>query len=356
MAKGDDQSTLPSHGASVLPSVRVESYNVEAEDDDGFIGDKASKGAFWEIFDKWREPLRKISEDPFGDMPTEKITKKELETALAEGEPEAAALVQSAVEEFAQQLAKVIRRLRKLKAWSEVECVAMGGGFRGSRIGELAISRCALLLRADEIPIDVEMIANDPHDAGLIGAAHLLPPWVLDGYDGILAVDIGGTNIRTGVVELQLEKAKDLSKARVAHSEIWRHGQEDIGRDAAVEKLTEMLDERIRRADKANMKLAPVVGIGCPGIIATDGSIERGAQNLPGNWQSSKFHLPAAIQEAIPMVGKHETIVIMHNDAVVQGLSEIPRMKKRKQWAVLTIGTGLGNASYAQREVKRKGK
>jgi hypothetical protein len=47
-----------------------------------------------------------------------------------------------------------------LKAWSEVECVAMGGGFRGSRIGELAISRCALLLRADEIPIDVEMIAQ----------------------------------------------------------------------------------------------------------------------------------------------------------------------------------------------------
>ena len=131
MAKDGDQSTLPSHGASVLPSVRVESYNVEVEDDDGFIGDKASKGAFWEIFDKWREPLRKISEDPFGDMPTEKITKKELETVLAEGEPEAAALVQSAVEEFAQQLAKVIRRLRKLKAWSEVECVAMGGGFRG---------------------------------------------------------------------------------------------------------------------------------------------------------------------------------------------------------------------------------
>ena len=64
MAKGDEQSALPSHGASVLPSVQVESYNVEVEDDDGFIGDKASKGAFWEIFDKWREPLRKINEDP----------------------------------------------------------------------------------------------------------------------------------------------------------------------------------------------------------------------------------------------------------------------------------------------------
>ena len=76
MAKDGEQSTLPSHGASVLPSVRVESHNVEVEDDDGFIGDKASKGASWEIFDKWREPLRKISEDPFGDMPTREDNKK----------------------------------------------------------------------------------------------------------------------------------------------------------------------------------------------------------------------------------------------------------------------------------------
>jgi hypothetical protein len=36
----------------------------------------------------------------------------------------------------------------------------------------------------------------------------------------------------------------------------------------------------------------------------------------------------------------------MHNDAVVQGLSELPRMRAVPRWGVLTIGTGLGNASY----------
>ncbi|WP_198138088.1 hypothetical protein [Verminephrobacter eiseniae] len=34
------------------------------------------------------------------------------------------------------------------------------------------------------------------------------------------------------------------------------------------------------------------------------------------------------------------------HDAVVQGLSELPFMREVKHWGVLTIGTGLGNASF----------
>jgi hypothetical protein len=41
--------------------------------------------------------------------------------------------------------------------------------------------------------------------------------------------------------------------------------------------------------------------------------------------------------------------VWLHNDAVVQGLSEIPYVNDVKRWAVLTVGTGLGNASYRNR-------
>ena len=39
----------------------------------------------------------------------------------------------------------------------------------------------------------------------------------------------------------------------------------------------------------------------------------------------------------------------MHNDAVVQGLSELPFMQDVKHWGVLTIGTGLGNAHFTNR-------
>lgn len=39
----------------------------------------------------------------------------------------------------------------------------------------------------------------------------------------------------------------------------------------------------------------------------------------------------------------------MHNDAVVQGLSEAPFMRDVERWGVMTIGTGLGNARFTNR-------
>ncbi len=89
--------------------------------------------------------------------------------------------------------------------------------------------------------------------------------------------------------------------------------------------------------------------LGVPGVIAEDGFIDRGAQNLPGNWESSRFHLADTLVERIPEIGGHDTVVLMHNDAVVQGLSEAPFMQDVARWGVLTIGTGLGNASYSNR-------
>ncbi len=90
-------------------------------------------------------------------------------------------------------------------------------------------------------------------------------------------------------------------------------------------------------------------------MIDEDGSIEKGAQNLPGNWESSKFNLPASLVEAIPQIGDHDTAVLMHNDGVVQGLSEVPFMQDVEHWGVLTIGTGLGNARFTNRR-KENGK
>ena len=62
----------------------------------------------------------------------------------------------------------------------------------------------------------------------------------------------------------------------------------------------------------------------------------------------SKFNLPASLVEAIPQIGDHDTAVLMHNDGVVQGLSEVP-LQDVEHWGVLTIGTGLGNARFTNR-------
>jgi predicted NBD/HSP70 family sugar kinase len=344
-------ATLPIHGALSLPAVDVDSYSLEVEDDEGFAGDKANKGAFSRILDELRQPLAELGEDPLGDKPTAKVSRKKLAAMLTEGEPEETALVQGAIEQFAQQLAAVIRRFVKLKSWREVQAIAVGGGFRASRVGEVAIARAAMLLQADGPEVQIRRIHHAPDEAGLIGCAYLLPTWMISGHDAILAADIGGTNIRAGIVELQLPKGgTDLSKASVAALQHWCHrdgGQ--LSREELVDHLAEMFRSLLSEAKTKRLRLAPLIGIGCPGIIREDGSIERGAHNLPGHWESAHFNLPASVRERIPQVAEHDTTVVLHNDAVVQGLSEIPYMREFSRWAVLTIGTGLGNAVFINR-------
>ena len=270
---------------------------------------------------------------------------------MTKGDAEAAGIVQGAIEEFSQELALVIRRYLKTKGWKDTERIVVGGGFRASRVGELVIGRTSVILKAEKIPIELVPIRSDPDEAGLIGAVHLAPKWLFKGHDAILAVDIGGTNIRAGVVDLNVKKEPDLSKASVWKFDLWRHGDEKkVDREGAIKKLKGMLEDLIGKAKKEDITLAPFIGIGCPGIITKDGAIDRGAQNLPGNWESSKFHLPGAIHEGIPKIGGEETAIIMHNDAVVQGLSEAPFMKDVERWGVLTIGTGLGNARFTNRK------
>ena len=125
-------------------------------------------------------------------------------------------------------------------------------------------------------------------------------------------------------------------------------------REAAVRRLVKMLKELIELAESEDLKLAPFIGIACPGVINADGSIQKGAQNLPGNWESSRFNLPASLVEGIPKIGTHDTAVLMHNDGVVQGLSELPFMQDVERWGVLTIGTGLGNARFTNRKENGK--
>ena len=343
------------HGATRLPSVDVDSFNLELKDDEGFLGDRASKGAFRKILDRWRKPSRKFGEDPFGDEPSDRISKRTLDAMLVGEDTEASAIVHSAIEEFALELAYVTRRFLKTKAWAKTQRIVVGGGFRDSRLGELAIARTEIILKDEKFNVDIMPIRHHPDEAGLIGCLHLAPSWIFEAHDSILAVDIGGTNIRCGVVETRWKKAPDLSKACVFKSELWRHADDEPTREGAVKRLVKMLKGLITEAEADGLKLAPFIGVSCPGVINEDGSIEKGAQNLPGNWESSKFNLPASLVEGIPEIGEHDTAVLMHNDGVVQGLSEIPFMQDVDRWGVLTIGTGLGNARFTNRR-KENGK
>jgi hypothetical protein len=301
-------TSIAVHGASRLPWVEIDSFNLELKDEVGFLGNRASKAAFRKTLEEWRKPLRMSGDDPFGKEISENISKKELDATLVGDDSEASAVVHSAVEDFAQELAHVTRRFLKTKAWDKTERIVVGGGFRDSRLGELAIARAEIVLKAENFKVEMLPIHRDPDDAGLIGALHLAPSWIFEAHDSILAVDIGGTNIRCGVVETRRKKAPDLSKACVWKPELWRHGNDEPTRENAVKRLVKMLKDLIAKA--------------------------------------------ASLVEAIPQIGGHDTVVVMHNDGVVQGLSEVPFMQDVKRWGVLTIGTGLGNARFTNRNGK----
>ncbi len=111
----------------------------------------------------------------------------------------------------------------------------------------------------------------------------------------------------------------------------WRHADESkLNREKAVDELAGMLKDLIKRAKKEGFSPAPFIGIGVPGKIEEDGSIAKGRRTSPATGRASKFNLPARIIEAIPQIEDHETAVLMHNDAVVQGLSEVPFMQDVK--------------------------
>ena len=339
------------HGAKMLPSVEVDSCNLEIKDDEGFLGDRASRKAFHAILENWRKPLRKLATDPFGDTPSDDLSRTKLDEIIKEGGPggdrrdperdrgvRAGALARGAALPQGEGLGRHRahrdgRRISREPHRRACDCAreshSQGRGHQGGHDADPSRSR----------------------RSGAARRCSLAPAWIFKGHDSILAVDIGGTNIRAGVVLPNVAKASDLTKASVWKSEKWRHADEEkLNREQAVDELIGMLKDLMKRAKKEGYDLAPFIGIACPGKIEEDGTIAKGAQNLPGNWESTRFNLPARLAEAIPTIDGHDTMILMHNDAVVQGLSETPFMQDVKRWGALTIGTGLGNARFTNRQ------
>lgn len=337
------EPVMPQHGAAHLRLVNVDSYNVELREDGAFVGDRANKQAFRGRLDAWRERLGAVLSDPLGEG-SAVMHAQDLEQVLLHGEAEAAGVVLTATEEFAGDLADVCRHFLALPSWQGTERIIVGGGFRASRVGELAIGRAGVLLQAAGYRVTLRPIRPDPEQAGMLGAMYLLPPDALAEADAFLAVDIGGTNLRAGLVGFEVRGGERMPV--LLHAERWRHAGERPTRDSVVHRLAAMLRALAALAESRRCRLAPDIGIGCPGVIRADGAIERGGQNLPGNWESPDFNLPRDLEPMLPRIAGQPARLVMHNDAVVQGLSEAPAMRDIPHWGVLTIGTGLGNARF----------
>lgn len=340
-----------SHGACATPSVGIDSYSLALEDSQGLVGDQASETAFRQVLKDWRQALDRAGPEPFGTQDAEALGLDELKRIADDDSGHAASTraLALAVNEFSARLAYVIGRFMRHPRWAGVERIVIGGGFKESPVGRLAMRRTQQRLADEGLAVELRALRHQADDGGLAGWCQLHPGAVPQ--RAFLAVDIGGTNVCCGIVEPVQPGAggggaSRLCDARVAHREKWRHADTEPPQDDLVEGIVGMLRRLIGHAQAHGIELLPFIGVGCPGVIQGDGSISRGAQNLPGDWERASFHLPRRIAENLPSIGGADTLVLMHNDAVVQGLSELPFTRDVRRWAVLTIGTGLGNASF----------
>ena len=86
-----------------------------------------------------------------------------------------------------------------------------------------------------------------------------------------------------------------------------------------------------------------------PALSARTALSKRVPRTSPEIGRAAASICANCIREKIPRIEGHETNVVIHNDAVVQGLSELPNMQEFQRWGVLTVGTGLGNARFTNR-------
>jgi hypothetical protein len=110
--------------------------------------------------------------------------------------------------------------------------------------------------------------------------------------------------------------------------------------DAAEEAVA--LIRRRSAADRVSLSTRLQGGTAqCPSAAAH-------RDRLSGNrrpW-SPPFNLARAIERELPEIEGRRTRVRIHNDAVVQGLGDLPFMRGVERWGIFTVGTGLGNAHF----------
>jgi len=299
------------HGATRLPSVDVDSFNIELKDDDGFLGDRASKGAFREILDTLRKPLKKNGDDPLGSKSAEAIGKNALDEALVGDDIHASALVHGAIEQFAQELAYVTRRFSRPRP-GRYRTYRGGRRFSaepGRRTRDRAYRHHSQGRGFQGRP-DPDSLSS--RRSRLIGCLHLAPSWISKPMTAFLASISAAPTSAAAWSRLAEESAGSVEGVGL-ESELWRHADDEPTREGAVKRLVKMLKGLIAAADAEGLKLAPFIG--SLALASSRRRLDREGRAEPaGNWESSKFNLPASLVEAIPQIGDHDTAILMHND------------------------------------------
>ncbi|NWF89739.1 MAG: ROK family protein [Ignavibacteriaceae bacterium] len=134
---------------------------------------------------------------------------------------------------------------------------------------------------------------------------------------GVLGVDVGGTNIRVGLVE-------DNDIKRIEKINVRANGTE-----------SEIIGDIFSLIDKFKNENVEGIGIGVPGVVDIEKGIVFDVQNIP-SWK--KVHLKEKLEN------KYQVPVLVNNDAncFVIGEKQFGSVKAYSDIVGLVIGTGLG--------------
>ncbi|MBR5527971.1 MAG: ROK family protein [Clostridia bacterium] len=130
-----------------------------------------------------------------------------------------------------------------------------------------------------------------------------------------LGIDIGGTSVKWGVVDEELNVLENSYFPTVKDSDY-----------VLMDKISELINEKKEKYDITG------VGMGFPGFVDNINGIVYGADNIP--FKSSR------VRDYIE--GKTGVSVSLDNDANCATLAEYSLNKKGKNMILLTLGTGVG--------------
>ena len=138
-----------------------------------------------------------------------------------------------------------------------------------------------------------------------------------------IGIDIGGTNIKAGVVDAQGNILGEADAPTGA----------DRPQDVVLQDILDVVKTSVR-ASKIDIKEISAVGMGSPGLIDSENGIVIYNNNL--GWRD--FHIGEKISDALKIPSRLE------NDADAAALGEVisGSAKGAKSAVIITLGTGVG--------------
>jgi glucokinase len=155
-----------------------------------------------------------------------------------------------------------------------------------------------------------------------------------------IGVDLGGTNIKSGIV--QTSSGKVITRSTFPT-------QTSLGKEIIISNIKKSINLLLEYAKKRNMKIESI-GVGCPGTVdIKTGKIMGMIPNLP---QLKNVNIKRELKK------EFDYPIYADNDANLMGLAEhkFGAAKGYKNCLFLTIGTGIGGGIILDGKIFRGSK